>query len=135
MLGGLILAWRVQRPLSTSARACRGGDRRFTGSYEAASFAGNAFPTTSWVADDPAPLDDDPNTGSRWRADLARPLFALRSGSSTRADELVATLDCTGGFYSSQNWNGVRLGRLLDRAQHAGRGARTCGSSRVTGYR
>ena len=31
-------------------------------------------------------------------------------------DELVATLDCTGGFYSEQRWRGVALGRLFDRA-------------------
>ena len=31
--------------------------RRFTGSYEVASFEGNAFPTTSWVADSPRVLD------------------------------------------------------------------------------
>jgi DMSO/TMAO reductase YedYZ molybdopterin-dependent catalytic subunit len=31
-------------------------------------------------------------------------------------DTLVATLDCTGGFYSRQRWSGVRLDRLLERA-------------------
>ena len=34
-----------------------------------------------------------------------------------RFDELVALLDCTGGFYSSQRWHGVRISRLLDLAQ------------------
>ncbi len=33
-----------------------------------------------------------------------------------RGDALVATLDCTGGFYSTQHWRGVLLGRLLDEA-------------------
>src|SRR5262249_38289674 len=49
---GSLLAWRAQRPL-LALFELRGANRRFTGSYEAASFAGNAFPTTSWVADDP----------------------------------------------------------------------------------
>jgi len=31
-------------------------------------------------------------------------------------DELTATLDCTGGFYSAQRWRGMRVGRLLERA-------------------
>jgi hypothetical protein len=31
-------------------------------------------------------------------------------------DTLVATLDCTGGFYLRQRWKGVRLARLLERA-------------------
>jgi DMSO/TMAO reductase YedYZ molybdopterin-dependent catalytic subunit len=42
---------------------------------------------------------------------LRLPLAALRAG-----DRLVATLDCTGGFYSRQRWSGVRLARLIDRA-------------------
>jgi DMSO/TMAO reductase YedYZ molybdopterin-dependent catalytic subunit len=29
-------------------------------------------------------------------------------------DRLTATLDCTGGFYSTQEWSGVRLDRLLE---------------------
>ena len=28
----------------------------------------------------------------------------------------MATLDCTGGFYSTQRWGGVRVAALLDRA-------------------
>src|SRR6476646_7666227 len=31
-------------------------------------------------------------------------------------DRLTATLDCTGGFYSTQEWAGVRLDRLLGNA-------------------
>src|SRR5918994_2970634 len=42
---------------------------------------------------------------------LRLPLAELRTG-----DRLVATLDCTGGFYSRQRWSGVRPPRLLDRA-------------------
>jgi DMSO/TMAO reductase YedYZ molybdopterin-dependent catalytic subunit len=29
---------------------------------------------------------------------------------------LQATLDCTGGFFSTQEWGGVRVGRLLEAA-------------------
>ena len=49
-----------------------------------------------------------------------------------RDDTLTATLDCTGGFYSTQRWRGTSLARVLDRA-----GARA-GHVRVishTGYR
>jgi Oxidoreductase molybdopterin binding domain len=49
--GALIVA-RVQRPAETLFDL-RGAKRRFTGSYEAGPFAGNAFPSTSWVADNP----------------------------------------------------------------------------------
>ena len=33
---------------------------------------------------------------------------------SRAGDELEATLDCTGGFFSTQRWQGIRVGRLLD---------------------
>jgi DMSO/TMAO reductase YedYZ molybdopterin-dependent catalytic subunit len=111
-LGGL-LARRLQRPLA-GWLGLPGARRRFTGSYEAASFTGNAFPTTSWVADDPRPL---PANTYRLRVEglVARPL-ALSLPDLDARDEEVATLDCTGGFYSTQRWRGIRIGRLLDRA-------------------
>jgi len=126
-----IAAWRVQRPLAAWL-GWRGTRRRFTGSYEADSFAGNAFPATSWVADHPAPLDPGAyrlTVGGLVRAPLAMPLGALGT-----ADELTATLDCTGGFHSTQRWHGVALGRLLDRAGARPEAAHVRVISR-TGYR
>ena len=83
----------------------RGAKRRFTGSYEAASFAGNAFPTTSWVADDPRPIALD-SYRLRVSGLVARGAVAVRSAELPPRDELIATLDCTGGFYSTQRWRG-----------------------------
>ena len=100
--------WRLQRVV-TPGRA-----RRFTGSYEAASFTGNEFPATSWVSDDPRGLG-----GDDYRLTIAgavqRPL-ELRAADLDAGDELVATLDCTGGFHSTQRWRGTRLTTLIDRA-------------------
>jgi len=125
------LLWRTQRPIA-ALLGLKGARRRFTGSYEAESFAGNAFPSTSWVADNPAVID--PATYRlRVQGLVAHPLL-LPIGELQAADELIATLDCTGGFYSIQRWSGIRLGSLLDlagadpRARHV-----TVGS--VTGYR
>jgi hypothetical protein len=42
LAGFAVLAWRVQRPVE-ALLALKGARRRFTGSYEAGSFAGNAF--------------------------------------------------------------------------------------------
>jgi len=126
-----IAAWRVQRPLEAWL-GWRGARRRFTGSYEADSFAGNAFPATSWVADHPAPLDTGAYrlaVGGLVRTPLAVPLGALGA-----PDELIATLDCTGGFHSTQRWRGVFLGRLLDRAGARSEGGHVRVISR-TGYR
>ena len=120
-----VVIWRVQRPVEV-VLALKGARRRFTGSYEAGSFAGNAFPSTSWVA----PIDP---TSYRLRIDglVAHPrLISLRELAA--ADELVATLDCTGGFYSTQRWRGVRSGWLLDLAG-ADPGARHVTVGSVTG--
>lgn len=107
------LLWMAQRPLASRA-GWRGAGRRWTGSYEQNSFAGNMFPTSSWVADAPRPL--------------ARASYRLRVGGLVAhpheldltqleaGDRLEATLDCTGGFYSTQHWQGLSLERLLDRA-------------------
>jgi len=111
--GGALLAWEVQRPIQR-ALGLRGADRRFTGSYARASFTGNDFPTTSWVADDPRPLNHDHPvrvTG------LVRQPSMLPAATLDRGHELVATLDCTGGFHSTQRWRGVRLGALVREAQ------------------
>jgi DMSO/TMAO reductase YedYZ molybdopterin-dependent catalytic subunit len=110
---GAFIAWRTQRPIQALLNL-PGAHRRFTGSYEAESFAGNAFPTTSWVADNPRPIAAE---SYRLRVtglvahELALPLRALPT-----VDEMVALLDCTGGFYSTQRWRGMRLERLLDQA-------------------
>jgi DMSO/TMAO reductase YedYZ molybdopterin-dependent catalytic subunit len=110
---GAVALWRVQRPVSAFF-GLRSANRRFTGSYEAASFEGNAFPATSWVADSPRELDPG---GYRLAVDglVGEPL-SLRLGELSTAHTLVATLDCTGGFYSTQRWHGIRLGDLIDRA-------------------
>ena len=131
LAAGAVLIWRVQRPVE-ALLALKGARRRFTGSYETSSFAGNAFPSTSWVADDPAVIDP---TAYRLRVEgqLAHPL-AISLAELAAADELVATLDCTGGFYSTQRWRGVRLGRLLDLAG-ADPAARHVTVDSVTGYR
>jgi hypothetical protein len=91
-----VLAWRLQRaPGLASAR------RRWTGSFA----AGDDFPATSWIADAPAPL-----SGYRLAVGAQR----LRAEELDRGDELIATLDCTGGFYTTQKWRGTRLDRLIE---------------------
>jgi DMSO/TMAO reductase YedYZ molybdopterin-dependent catalytic subunit len=127
---GAVALWPAQQAAQRFL-ALPGAARRFTGSREADSFLGNAFPTSSWVADAPRPIDR-----ALWRLNVggavAKPvmltydeLLALALGATRsavgaqaeRLDELVALLDCTGGFYSSQRWRGVRIDRLLDLAQ------------------
>ena len=127
---GSLAAWQLQRPVQRTL-GVPGARRRFTGSYDAGSFTGNAFPATSWVADRPRPLASGYRltVGGRVR----RPL-ALTTAELDRGDGLTATLDCTGGFFSTQQWRGVSLGRLLD-AAGVESGARHVRVISRTGYR
>ena len=111
---GAFALWQLQGPLF-SAVGFRGAKRRFTGSYERGSFAGNGgFPPTSWVADSPRVLDS-PEFRVRIDGLVKRPL-SLAVASLGSSDEIEALLDCTSGWYTRQRWRGVRLERVLSRA-------------------
>jgi DMSO/TMAO reductase YedYZ molybdopterin-dependent catalytic subunit len=127
---GALVVWQLQRPVQR-ALGLPGARRRFTGSYEAGSFTGNGFPVTSWVADRPRPVAGDYRLTVSGR--VRRPL-AVTAAELDRGDVLTATLDCTGGFFSTQHWRGVTLARLLDEAGLQ-RGARHVRVISRTGYR
>ncbi|MFB6173479.1 MAG: molybdopterin-dependent oxidoreductase [Halobacteriales archaeon] len=130
LVGGSILAWRLRGALV--ALLGTAPSRRFTGSREAGAAPGNTFPSTSWVADDPDPIDPD-----GWRLTVRGAVERERSwslGALPAGDGERATLDCTSGWYTTQDWRGVRVGRLLDAADPAD-GARWVSFRSVTGYR
>ncbi|TME85565.1 MAG: hypothetical protein E6I43_05875 [Chloroflexi bacterium] len=88
-----------------------GSLRRFTGSYEVGSLEAASLPVTSWMFDAVPAIDP-----ATWR-------LTVRVGATMKQwtyeellaydDRVRATLDCTGGFYSTQDWSGVWLSRLL----------------------
>ncbi|MEF8842595.1 MAG: molybdopterin-dependent oxidoreductase [Haloarculaceae archaeon] len=149
------LTWRLQgsanRLLDTA-----GATRRFTGSRETGSDEGNAFPVTAWVADDPDPVDagawtlsvrgavDTPTdlayadvspehgTAGSGAGEPGTPAHEGRVPLVTREDR--ALLDCTSGWYSEHDWQGVRVGDLLD-AVGVREGAAWVQFRSVTGYR
>lgn len=105
-----------------------GAARRFTGSYETASFEPEQMPTTSWLFDSVPSVDPD-----RWRLTIedGRGSRELTLAELGRFDaHLRATLDCTSGWYSHQDWTGVPLSRLL----HPRPGAQSVYVHSVTGY-
>jgi cytochrome b561 len=111
LIGGVAL-WPGEQ-LTERVLNLPGAKQRFTGSREVGSYSGNAFPSSSWVADQPHPIDVQ-----TWRLMLDGAVtipheFSYHEIVST-SDELEATLDCTSGFYSTQRWRGIRVGRLLD---------------------
>lgn len=92
--------------------------RRWTGSREKGSFSGNDFPVTAMVRDGAERIDR-----AAWRLEV--------SGRGTDAvwftyDELIdlspttvtATLDCTVGWFTTQEWSGIALDDLLQLAGH-----------------
>lgn len=127
LLGGSVLVYGAGEGL-VRATSLAGADRRFTGSYETASFDPPAMPVTQWLDDSVPEVDVD-----AWRLRVVTPegertitfeeLFASQ-------DRVRATLDCTGGWFSQQEWEGVLLWRLLGDVGEA----RSVGVGSVSGY-
>ena len=106
-----------------------GARRRFTGSYAADP---TLMPVTSWINDPIQRVD------AAWRltvtdADgtqvLAQDQLAQRDWVSTRA-----TLDCTSGWYATQDWKGVPLAQLIRRVGPEHRSIRVRSSSGYDRY-
>ncbi|HZR38921.1 MAG TPA: molybdopterin-dependent oxidoreductase [Ktedonobacteraceae bacterium] len=112
LLLGSISLWPLQQQ-AERVLSLPGANQRFTGSRESESYQGNLFPTSSWVADHPHALDVH-----TWHLSLGGAITTPREFSYDEVvaadDELEATLDCTGGFYSTQRWRGIRVGSLLN---------------------
>lgn len=82
-----------------------GSRRRFTGSHEIVD--PGDVPFTQWINDSVQHLDSDAHKVAIVGVD--RSVAELGSGG----DVIEATLDCTGGWYTTQEWAGTRLDQLL----------------------
>lgn len=130
-LAGLTL-WRGSGAVS-AAREWPGSVRRFTGSYETGSYT-TSFPSVSWIADRPSPVDDA-SWQLRVEGVVTNPLLLDYSALLNLPQiEMPATLDCTGGWYTKQMWRGVLVGDLLDRAGLSERAASVTFEA-VSGYK
>ena len=107
-----LIGWQVSQVIGEQ-RATPESPNRFTGSRLDGYFSGNRFPVTHSLA---ASRDQvDPAT---WQLTLKGNVLHHRSLSY---DQLltypqvarVATLDCTLGWYTIQNWQGMALSDLL----------------------
>lgn len=130
LLGGAV-TYRTQE-LANRLLDTGGGDRRFTGSQPRGGTGNGSFPVTSWVADDPDPVDR-----SDWtltvRGEVETPLTYAYDALAPDSTE-KALLDCTSGWYTVQRWRGIRVGDLLDAAEVHDE-ARFVRFVSVTGYR
>ena len=131
------VAWAATESVLRVTEAV-GSKRRFTGSYERGSWQGNRFPSTSWLNDNPDPIDMATyelrvvgTDGESATLPLAK--LAEADGQSSGV-EVEATLDCTGGWYSSQLWRGVPLSRVFEQNGVDMSDAQSCIVTSVTGY-
>ena len=111
-----------------------GADRRFTGSKPTEGAGNGSFPVTMWVADDPDPIDRSEyrlTLSGLVETPLERGYDELVGGPATTEEAL---LDCTSGWYTVQEWGGLRVGDVLDEAGVEGAAAYVRFVS-VTGYR
>ena len=124
------VGWRLSEGL-VRASELSGESRRFTGSYEADSFSGNRFPRVSWLNDSPARVNvEEWNLGV---SGVVKQRLTLSYDDLIGDAEMVATIDCTGGWHSTQQWSGVWLSEILD-AVEPSESARSVVVRSVTGY-
>jgi hypothetical protein len=110
--------------LAVRGAGLAGGSRRFTGSHEAGSFDPDRMPTVSWI-NDRAPASTD---AAAWRLDVLGDRVDV-ADLAARSRPVTATLDCTGGWWSTQAWDAVPLRELI-----ADRSARSIKVASATGY-
>ena len=109
--------------------------RRFTGSRSSGEGQGNlAFPVTMWLFDNPRPIDRE-----SWRLQIngavAMPItFRYADLANLPQERQEVTIDCTGGWFSTQFWTGVCVGDLLGRVEPLP-DARFVRFTSITGYR
>lgn len=116
--GAVLAGWEV----AVGAVGWPGGERRFTGSHERGSGNPAAMPVTQWFTDTVQDLD-------RLELTVAGRRLGREELAGLPMEALEATLDCTSGWYSTQQWTGVRLDRLLGEVNAASVEVRS-----VTGY-
>ncbi|HJR25922.1 MAG TPA: molybdopterin-dependent oxidoreductase [Acidimicrobiales bacterium] len=121
--GAAVVLHSVQRTASDLA-GLAGDQRRHTGSHEVASHDPDRLPTVIWF-DDSRPED---TRAAAWDLRVQGHAVAIAE-LWDRATPVVATLDCTGGWWSEQSWDGVPLSALMGRAH--GRSVRV---RSATGY-
>ena len=111
-----LVSWGVAETLAKTVEGT-GAKRRFTGSREEGSFAGNAHPVTT--APDQGKIKLDPETWTlRVTGSVTTSLtLTYAEALALSTSEVNATLDCTGGWYTVQTWRGIPLISLLTRAQ------------------
>jgi DMSO/TMAO reductase YedYZ molybdopterin-dependent catalytic subunit len=120
-IGGLLVAGTIVWRLSEAVASLRGATIVETGSKPTGELydtetEGGSFPVTSWVADDPEPIDRSDWTLTVAGLDGEAAEMTYGDLLAVAGDERRATLDCTSGWYTVQDWEGIRVGDLFTEA-------------------
>lgn len=113
----------VAKEVVVHATSRPGRDRRFTGSFEKGSFEPEQMPVTQWLNDSVPEIE------------TSRFILSVDDRRWTHGElmqwrhRVRATIDCTGGWYSEQDWEGVPLDRLVGATS-----ARSVAVISATGY-
>ena len=124
--GALAATALVSKELALNVAGTQGADREGTGSIEIASFDPANMPQVSWF-NDPIP------TGVAtplWQLSVAGVAVSVIDDLMPAARQVRARLDCTGGWTSVQDWDGVPLSELMEPSDTA----RSVRVRSVTGY-
>ncbi|MFG1992384.1 molybdopterin-dependent oxidoreductase [Actinoplanes sp. NPDC048988] len=84
---------------------------------------------TSWINDGIQRVDQ-----ARWRLSIGSTTLDYADVLARPLERFTATLDCTSGWYSIQEWEGVRLRALLERAGVTAGGWRSVEVRSITGF-
>jgi hypothetical protein len=129
--GGVVWAGveSTQRVFGTA-----GSHRRFTGSRRVGGSGDSAFPVTMWMLDRPDVINGEQYVLEVTGAVRASLRFTASELMQLPQSSLYATLDCTGGWYTKQEWHGIPVAELLAQAEPKA-GATYVRFRSVTGYR
>lgn len=131
LIGGAVV-YRLQEAINRRF-ATPGADRRFTGSQPRTGEGNGSFPVTSWVADNPEPIDRE-----AWHLQIighVQQPIELSYQELTGQADVDALLDCTSGWYTEQTWGGYRVADLLAAAGGETAAGQWVRFVSVTGYR
>ena len=110
-----VASWGAAETLSKILQS-GASPRRFTGSREDGSFTGLDYPVTSGVNQGKIRLEPETWKLSVTGAVKIPLILNYADMLSWSLAEVTSTLDCTGGWYTTQVWRGVRLIDLLVQA-------------------
>jgi len=109
-VGGVLAATALgAQEVALDATGARGGDRETTGSIEIASFDPQRMPRVTWLND----VGPSAVTASRWELRIQGASVNVAEDLTPRARPIQAQLDCTGGWFSVQDWDVVPMNELI----------------------